>query len=242
MRPASAILLFVLSIAATGHAATTHGDALASAGELRVLFIGNSLTYWNDLPSLVGRIAKENGRRLKTKTVAFPDFALFDHAGKGDASKEIAKGGWDLVVMQQGPSGAPENRAYLIDYAKRFAAEIRKAGGRPALYQVWPSTDRAGDMDRVCESYRLAAEAVDGLLLPVGEAWKDVLSAEPKIALYSEDGLHPTVAGSVLAALVIHERLFGEPPANLPRLDVPEAQLIILRAAASRACGRSIRM
>ena len=239
VRSAATILLVALSIGATGHVAITRGDGAASADEVRVLFIGNSLTYWNDLPAMVGRIAKENGRRLKTKAIAFPDFALFDHAEKGDAAKEIAKGGWDLVVLQQGPSGAPENRAYLIDYAKRFAVEIRKAGGRPALYQVWPSADRAGDMDRVCESYRLAAEAVDGLLLPVGEAWKDALVSAPAIKLYSDDGLHPTVAGSLLAALVIYECVFGEAPAKLPRFDVPEAHVTILRTTASRACAQA---
>ena len=237
-RFAATILLFVLSIAATGHAGMTSGYGSAAADEVHVLFIGNSLTYWNDLPSMLGRIAKENGRRMKTKAIAYPDFALFDHAEKGDAAKEIAKGGWDLVVMQQGPSGAPENRAYLIDYAKRFAVDIRKAGGRPALYQVWPSSDRAGDMDRVCESYRLAAEAVDGLLLPVGEAWKDALVSAPAIKLYSDDGLHPTVAGSLLAALVMYEGVFREPPMRVPRFDVPEAHVAILRATASRACSQ----
>lgn len=239
VRSVATILLVALSIAATGHVAITRGDGATSTDEVRVLFIGNSLTYWNDLPAMVGRIAKENGRRLKTKAIAFPDFALFDHAEKGDAAKEIAKGGWDLVVLQQGPSGAPENRAYLIDYAKRFAVEIRKVGGRPALYQVWPSADRAGDMDRVCESYRLASEAVDGLLLPVGVAWRDILGSNPKVALYSEDGLHPTVAGSLLAALVIYECVFGEAPAKLPRFDVPEAHVTILRTTASRACAQA---
>ncbi len=238
-RFAAVLGLVSISILVAGHAPMVRGDEAAAPAELRVLFVGNSLTYWNDLPAMVGRIAKENKRRYKSKTIAYPDFALFDHAEKGDAAKEIAKGSWDIVVMQQGASGAPENRAYLIDYAKRFAIDIRKAGGRPALYQVWPSAGRAGDMDRVCESYRLAAEAVDGLLLPVGEAWKDVLGSDAKVALYSDDGLHPTTAGSLLAALVIYERVFGEPPAKLPRFDVPEAQLVVLRAAASRACARA---
>ncbi len=238
-RLAAAFGLVSMSILVAGHAPMVCGDETAAPAELRVLFVGNSLTYWNDLPAMVGRIAKENKRRFKSKTIAFPDFALFDHAEKGDAAKEIAKGNWSLVVMQQGPSGAPENREILIDHTKRFAVDIRKAGGRPALYQVWPSASRAGDMDRVCESYRLAAEAVDGLLLPVGEAWKDVLGSDPKVALYSEDGFHPTVAGSLLAALVIYERVFGEPPANLPRFDVPEAQVAVLRAAASRVCLRT---
>lgn len=210
------------------------------AEELRVLFVGNSLTYTNDLPGMVGRIAKANNRKMKTKSISFPDFALFDHAEKGDAAKEIAKGRWNVVVMQQGASGAPENRAYLIDYTKRFDVDIRKAGGRPALYQVWPSASRAGDFDRVCESYRLAAEAVDGLLMPVGDAWKDVLKSDPSIKLYSEDGLHPTVAGTLLAALVMYEQLYREPPAKLPRFDVPDAQITALRAAASRACAKAV--
>src|SRR5581483_2484722 len=98
----------------------------------------------------------------------------------------------------------------------RFAAEARRAGARPALYMVWPSASMAEDFDGVSASYREAAEKVDGLLFPVGEAWRAAWRRDPKLALYGPDGFHPTVAGSYLAALVMYEQLYHRSPVGLP--------------------------
>jgi hypothetical protein len=195
------------------------GNAAAADREkLRVLFVGNSLTYVNDVPAIVTAIADADGRKqISYQTVAFPDFSLEDHWNQGDAIKAIATGHWDFVVLQQGPSALPESRVLLLEYTRRFSATIRRAGARPALYMVWPSSDRQGDFDRVSESYALASKEVDGLLFPVGDAWRAVWRHNAALALYSADGLHPTVIGSYLAALVIYESLCACAPAKLPK-------------------------
>jgi hypothetical protein len=185
--------------------------------ELSVLFIGNSLTYVNDVPAIVAAIAEADGRkRIIYQTVAFPDFSLEDHWRHGDARKAIADGRWDFVVLQQGPSALPASRALLLEYTRRFGADINRVGAQPALYMVWPSAARQGDFDRVSESYRLASKDVGGLLFPVGEAWRAAWRRNPRLALYSSDGLHPTVLGSYLAALVIYENLCVCAPTKLP--------------------------
>ena len=63
------------------------GGAAAQPGSapLRVLFVGNSLTATNDLPAVVGRIARSHGRRLEYRTVEFGGYALEDHWAQGDA-------------------------------------------------------------------------------------------------------------------------------------------------------------
>jgi hypothetical protein len=62
---------------------------------------------------------------------------------------------------------------------------------------------------------------VDGLFIPAGEAWRVLLRNKPELALYSPDGLHPTLAGSYLAAAVICQRLFALPSIAMPsRLQV----------------------
>jgi hypothetical protein len=185
--------------------------------ELRVLFIGNSFTYTNDLPAIVAALAEATRqKRFVYKSIAFADFSLEDHWRQGDARKAIAKERWDFVVMQQGPSALPESRTLLLEYARRFDAEIRKAGAKPAMYMVWPSYPRFSDFDRVCESYRLAAEEIKGALFPAGEAWRAAWRRDAKLKLYSSDGLHPSQAGAYVTALVIYEQLYGQSPAGLP--------------------------
>jgi hypothetical protein len=203
-----------------------------SAEPLRVLFIGNSLTSWNDLPALFQALAAAGGQdRPVTRSIVRDGFSLEDHWNTGQAQKAIADGRWDYVVLQQGPSALPESRQLLVDYARRFGDAIRSTGAKPALYMVWPSTARSFDFADVSSSYQAAARAVNGTLLPVGDAWRKVLREHRHIKLYAEDGLHPTRAGSYLAALVIYRELYQPATLALPALGIAEADAVRLQTA-----------
>jgi hypothetical protein len=186
-------------------AALTCVTVQSSASELtkRILFIGNSLTYTIDLTAMAAFVAAGCGRiRLQVDSVAKPNFSLEDHWNDGEAARAIRGGGWDVVVMQQGPSAMPDSRDNLLTYARKFNEVIRQAGAMPAFLAVWPSRERSGDFDRVVESYRLAAETTSGILIPAGTAWQAALR-EGVIPVYGPDGFHPSREGSYLAAMVL---------------------------------------
>jgi hypothetical protein len=237
LRVASLALLLVAPVGSN----VLQGQERARA--LRVLFIGNSLTYTNDLPEIVEALAEAAGAaRPSCKAIVAGGYSLEDHWNQGAAQRVIAAGGWDVVVLQQGPSASTEGRASLLEYARRFAGEIRRAGARPALYMVWPSTQRKGDFDGVAASYKQAAEETKGLLFPAGEAWRAAWRRNPKLALYSADGLHPTPAGSYLAALTIYEQLYKQTPVGMPaslklrggaKIEIPSEQARVLQEAAA---------
>jgi hypothetical protein len=203
---------FALMLACSGAGPVAVEEEMGGRG---VLFIGNSLTYVNDLPEMVRALALASGDTLRIGMVANPDWSLEDH-WTGGAARPAIQRGWDVVVLQQGPSSLPESRVLLIDSARRFADEIRAAGGAPAFYAVWPMRSRFDDFDRASESYRLAAREVDGTLLPAGEAWRAAWRADPDLPLYSPDGLHPTVTGTYAAALVIYAKILGRSPVGAP--------------------------
>ena len=210
-----------------------------------VLFVGNSLTYYNDLPLLVeAMVDSAGGEALVVQMVAGPNASLLDHWEAGTAANAIASRQWSLVVLQQGPSSLDASRAELLDYSARFAERIRAAGGTPALYQVWSGPGIASDFDRTLESYALAAEHVDGLLLPAGAAWKAALARDPSLPLYDTDGFHPSPVGTYLAALAIYAGITGESPVGLPaqlrlrngaHLGVPAATATVLQEVVAGA-------
>ena len=245
------LLHFVLLLGTLG-VGCANNPASVPLGErnenaLNVLFIGNSLTYWNDLPAIVAALADSaKVKPLSWVQVAFPDFALEDHWAEGSALRALRSRVWDVVVLQQGPSSLPENRANLIEWSKRFDVEIRKAGGRPALYMVWPQINRQQDFDNASVSYQLAAESVQGMLFPVGEAWRAAWRRSSTLPLYSGDGLHPNVNGSYIAALVMFQLLYDKTPVGLPAslrlavqgtptLEITQSTADILQAAAVEA-------
>lgn len=185
---------------------------------MRVLFIGNSLTYFNDLPRLVAALSTVAGDDppLQAAQVSYGGFALEDHLTQGDAPRAIAQGGWDVVLLQQGPSTLPESRENLIEYTRRFDVLIRAAGARTGIYGVWTSADRMFAFDDGIESYRQAAEAVDGILCPAALGWKAAWRRDPSLPLYGPDQFHPSALGSYLAALVIYAELRDKSPVGLP--------------------------
>jgi hypothetical protein len=214
-----------------------------------ILFIGNSLTYVNDLPLIVEALADSvpgltPAQRLAPAMAAFPDYALEDHWANGTAVRAIDQGKWSVVVLQQGSSALEESRVNLRQWTKKFDERIRAVGARPAMYAVWPFASRQFDFDRVNESYTLAATDVNGMLFPVGEAWRAAWRRDPDLQLYAPDGLHPSVRGSYIGALVITSMLLDKSPVGMPAgvtlrrgatLTIPAADAAVLQEAAAEA-------
>jgi hypothetical protein len=215
--------------------ALASGVGAQPAATIRVLFIGNSLTSANDLPGMLEALSRTpGGPRIDCESIAFPNYSLEDHWNRGDAAKAIAHGGWQTVILQQGPSALPESQLLLREYTRKFDTNIRRVGAKTALYMVWPFSTRRGDFDAVKASYQAAARDVAGLFLPVGEAWRAVWRRDAKISLYGPDGFHPAPEATYLAALVIYQRLMGTLPAAMPppiRI-VPERASVLRQAAA----------
>lgn len=209
-------------------------------GGKRVLFVGNSLTYVNDLPRTIADLARSiDETPLVYRMVAKPDYALEDHWNDG-IERRIAADGWQFVVMQQGPSSVPANQEFLRIWTMQFNAAVTAAGARSALFMVWPAEANLSTYDGVRTAYRNAALAVGGIFIPAGEAWRTAWLADPTLALYGDDRFHPSRLGTYLAALVHFEMLYARPAMDLPdtaivdgtRLQVAPATVAMLQQAA----------
>ena len=183
----------------------------------RLLLVGNSYLYFNNIPEMMQSLADSaKGEQVAIALVVGPDIALVDHWNSGAAKAAINSGSWKWVVLQQGPSSVQANRDTLRAMTQLFAAEIKKSGGTPALFSAWPTADRAQDFERAIESYSLAANDVDGLLLPVASAWRLAVQRDPTLNLYA-DGIHPSLDGAYLSAIVMYSTLLGKDPRGLPK-------------------------
>ena len=199
-----------------------------------ILFVGNSLTYFNDMPEIVAAISlgAEDDPPMRVGMVAFPGFHLEDHWNQGEALDAIDSGDWDVVVLQQGPTTLPESRAHLVEWAGRFAERIRAAGAEPALYSVWPTDGTEAGYDATLASYAAAADAVDGILIPAGEAWRAARERDSTLDFTLNDGFHPSLLGSVVVAYSIWHAVGGRTPVGLPpEIESPEVERITMPAA-----------
>jgi hypothetical protein len=231
MRPAWVPLVTALVFVEPGCSPVTSAGGVSGHS---VLFIGNSLTYTNDLPAMVARVAE----------AAAPNFAVIDHTGgPTEALEQILEGDWSFVVLQQGPTPAGVCRDTLVIASMRLAPSIRQAGGRPALFLPWARQAFPQSLDFASQSATTAARAVGGVVVPVGIAWSEALEADGELPLYASDGYHPAPAGTLLAALTVYDRLFGQDVrtipaaalATIPGVSLTPTQIGVMAAAAHQA-------
>ncbi len=235
------------TLVATGGCQDAGAPASTETASLRVLFIGNSLTYTNSLPSTLRGVAKTGGDTIAVKMIALPNYGLIDHITRNSGAVEaIRTGDWDVVVLQQGPSTLPINRDSLVLWTRMLDSIIRPTGARTALFMVWPQGGSVGGYDAVRQSYQEAAAAVGGIFLPAGLAFQTALSRDGSLVLFQSDGYHPSPLGSYLAAITIYGKLTGHDPrllsefaiVNGAALNVPTATVRMLQAVAQEMDAR----
>lgn len=192
----------------------------------RVLFVGNSYTYVNDLPTVFRHLARAAGENVETAMVAQGGETLAQHVSTGDAPGPIAEARWQFVVLQEQseiPAVAALRSSEFYPAVRTLVGDIRQAGGTPVLLETW--AHQAGWSDdglsygsmqtALDQGYVTIGGQLGVVVAPAGQAWQTAIRLEPGIALWQADGSHPTLAGTYLAACVLFSRIFGYSPVGI---------------------------
>ena len=178
---------------------------------MRILMLGNSFTYYNDMPRILAAMLGEEVVSF-TRGGAY----LSAHLDPADemyepTHKALSDEKWDYVILQEQSNAPMTKRDAFQQSAKELCDLIRQNGAKPLFYATWAykdGTEKLAGMGRsydemieaLYDSYHAAAEANDALIADVGLAFRDVREI---VELYCEDAFHPSPAGSVLAAATI---------------------------------------
>lgn len=196
----------------------------------KVLFIGNSYTYYNLMPGIVRELAGCEGHDLHIEMFTIGGCTMERHLKQADCRDLIDRGGYDFIVLQDQslhPAliGTPDDNGIvrqmgaIIDYAKgrnpKAKALIEMTWGRRDGYTAdkyaYDFLTTYGAMqERIRVNVLAEASATEAGCIPAGVAWSRVRAERPDIELYVRDGSHPSYAGSYLAAAVTCVSLTGE--------------------------------
>ena len=182
---------------------------------LRILFIGNSHTYYNDLPHLVQQRAKEEGYDCPVTMLAHPCWFLAQHVEDPEAKFNIMYGNYDYVILQEHahPFGPAEK---FRDAVIALSEWIREAGSVPVIYECWAEKAKPENQEYMNEVHREIAGEINALLAPVGEKWRRHQESFPEVEMYNADGEHASKEGSGFAAGIIWETIKEDLQASLP--------------------------
>ena len=194
---------------------------------MKVVFIGNSRTYWHDIPGIIVELGRSAGIDISTKVIVEGGQSLEGHWNKGDAQNAITEDWSDFVVLQE--QGARQMRAdeFLLydDFATRFI-QLCKDDAVPLIYAGW---SLKGQADRTQSIMTNAAFAISKSTMNthsevsvVGDAWKRCSEEQPEIELFDDD-VHPNTYGAYLAACVFHATLHRLSPEGLPHTLITQA-------------------
>jgi hypothetical protein len=202
----------------------------------RVLFLGNSYTYVNNLPQLLADIANSTGKTVIFDINAPGGYYLGQHLTNPTSLAKIASGNWDHVVLQDQSMALAYPSTYMnsIPYSVKLDSiiKVHNLCAQTMFYSTWGR--RPGDaywctppecavdslitrtyyqMDSTITShYKVFADSVKAGMTPVGAAWRYIRQNYPSIELFQADESHPSLAGSYTAACCFYATLFRSDP------------------------------
>ena len=220
----------------------------------RILWIGNSYTYVNDLPSLLRQLALSGGDSLIMDSNTPGGYTFANHSSNAVTLQKIALSTNDFVILQaqsQEPSFPPTQvETQTFPYAQQLDSLIHvgSACAKTVFFMTWgrkygdsqncpnypPLCTFEGMNNRLRWAYKQMADENEALMSPVGMAWKASWVADSTINLWSSDNSHPSLAGSYLAACVFYATILEKNPVGLSyTAGLPAVQATFLQQIAS---------
>lgn len=235
------ITIIVLLAMTSGCSAASKGDTMdfetkldlkkpdPVAGDFpSILFVGNSHTFVNELPDIFMRIADSMGHDTDIYSLTEGYYTLTDYADTKDelgAELDAALTGmdWDFVVLQENTNDAfAAADQGMLKAAQTLDEKIKAAGGQTALLMTWApkeglsngsfSLSKEEVQTTLANNYIKVADELGSLLIPAGVAFMACNAKYPDIELWDEDGSHPSIEGSYLAALTAFAVIYQQSP------------------------------
>lgn len=233
------LLLGFFSLLILPAMAAVKPQVLPGTTPMRVLFVGNSFSYYNNgIQNHVANLIKSAGKwqagksRYRLKTIS--GGKLFEHfAGIAPLLENSKKRQYDMVVLQEYSNGSISKKYHqaFVDASEAIATLSRKQGIEPVLFMTWAYKNNKEMTQQLAEAYTTQGNKLNALIVPVGLAFANTRELYPGIELYISDidGFndkgqvqyddvlkHPSMAGTYLAACMFYASFYQQSPEGLP--------------------------
>ena len=193
----------------------------------KILFIGNSLIFWNDgidyhMAQLAGSANPPLAIEAESSTkMMMPLQRLWVFT-----KDEIENGDYDIVILQedmQTSSSYKESKTAdsFHEYARKFDALIKESGAKTVFFMAWPF-EEGGEVpityEEIAQAHRDIAAELGADVAPVALAIQRTIEERPDLDVNDADGFHPSIYATYLAANVVYATISGKSPEGLTYL------------------------
>ncbi len=215
---------------------------------VKILFIGNSSTYYNNMPSMVEGLAKADNIDCQIRSITASNYKLTQFATSGNSynteiMNALSMDKWDFVVLQEHREPIMQNLEKTQTALTTLKKAIEDSGARTVLYETQADCigrdftingssiyfDHNTLQYYMNKNYYYLSGVLDCSLAPAGLYYTRCLNIYPEISLYNTDMIHPSVEGSYLAACVLYQTIFNKSAYNnqyLPESDYDSNKVI----------------
>ena len=193
----------------------------------KVLFIGNSITYYNNMPQMFRSISNDNGQAVSIAMHAPGGTGIVDHYVNKQLYSLIRSKSWDIVILQPGSSesaGASYPVNTTIKRARILLDSIYKNNPctKVFLYEIPYGIPSSGGYTKYFQIQTMMRDSVtkmaDSLhlqMLPAGESFRAYYSTAQNLFLHSSiNNIHPNANGSYLVASTFYTGIFQDSVSN----------------------------
>jgi hypothetical protein len=187
-----------------------------------ILFVGNSYTYYNNLPKILSDLSKTINAHIDTHHITFGGATLKTHWQKGKALNEIQKNKWDYIVFQgQSTSMLWKGGINSFDlHLYKFINEIQKTNSKVILFSTWPRKEGNSYYNKTGTTYYKALEEIQNNYYKFAKKYNTgiIYTGSPfdkakklGINTYTNDGSHPNIIGSYIVAVSLLKKVYLDP-------------------------------
>lgn len=184
----------------------------------KVLFVGNSFTFFWNMPQMVEAMAADQDVSLKTSLSTASGSNLEQHwkGEKGTNTRQLVEENeWDYVVLQDHSMSTISHKERFKTYSKKWIELIRENNAEPLLAMTWAYDSNPLMQESISSSYLALGKETGVKVVPLGSIFMKAKKARPDLDLYFDDK-HPSPEGSYLLALTYYKFFTGNSVMDIP--------------------------
>ena len=203
---------------------------------MKILFIGNSYTYYNDMPQMLEKTAKNNGKDIQVYSVTKGGRKLIEHISATDEYSRkldelVDNHHFNICFIQEQSHLPISNNSLFTEGILAIAEKVKKSANKIILYSTWGRKDGSPTLEEynwtnksmsfaLAKAYKNASKLIKADVSYVGLNFYDIYCNRKDINLYNDDLTNPSYEGSCLAMLTHYMKIFNEFPQKTENLSL----------------------